>query len=205
MNSKRKAALIRGVGLCSLLVVALPASAHISVMHSVGGFEAGLMHPLTGLDHLLAMLAVGMWAAKNPRPAQWLLPVVFPLLMALGALAGISGLIVPGIEAGIAASVLVLGLCIALTVRMPVSASVGLVALFAAAHGYAHGVELPAGASGAWFSVGFLLATIGLHAVGFFATRSLSQMTSSKQANTVYRGIGAAIAMMGVYFFSTLA
>ncbi|MFZ6848932.1 HupE/UreJ family protein [Undibacterium sp. RuRC25W] len=204
MKTKRMTWLTKILGLCGLSLFALPASAHISVMHSVGGFEAGLMHPITGLDHLLAMIAVGMWAAKNQRSAQWVLPVVFPLMMAIGAIAGASGLVVPGVEAGIAASLLVLGLCIALMARLPVSVSAGLVGVFALAHGYAHGVELPSEAAGAWFGVGFLIATVGLHAVGFFATRSLQQIATSGRASVVYRGVGAAIAMSGMYFFSAL-
>ena len=145
MNIRRMKMLARFVGVAGLSLFALPASAHISVMHSGGGFQAGLLHPLTGLDHLLAMLAVGVWAAQNQRPAIWLLPVVFPLMMVVGALVGMSGILVPGIEAGIAASVLILGLCIALMVRLPVAQSGGLVAVFALAHGYAHGIELSFG------------------------------------------------------------
>ena len=205
MNIRRMKMLARFVGVAGLSLFALPASAHISVMHSVGGFQAGLLHPLTGFDHLLAMLAVGMWAAQNQRPAIGLLPVVFPLMMVVGALVGMSGILVPGIEAGIAASVLILGLCIALMVRLPVAQSGGLVAVFALAHGYAHGIELPVGASGVWFGVGFLISTVCLHATGLLASIYASRMLTRETTHKLHRAIGAVIALAGIYFAATFA
>ncbi|MFZ6863243.1 HupE/UreJ family protein [Undibacterium sp. Ji67W] len=205
MNTRSLKNLVKFAALCGLFLLALPASAHISVMHSVGGFQAGLLHPLTGLDHLLAMLAVGMWAAQNQRPAIWLLPLVFPLMMVAGALVGMSGVLVPGIEAGIAASVLILGLLIAFMVRLPVALSACLVAVFALAHGYAHGVELPAGTSGAWFGTGFLLSTAFLHVTGLFATLLANRIASRAVSLQLNRILGAGIALAGLYFSAALA
>ncbi|MDE2429530.1 MAG: HupE/UreJ family protein [Burkholderiales bacterium] len=188
------------IAVCLLCGLALPASAHVSVMHAVGGFQAGFIHPLTGLDHLLAMLAVGIWAAQYRRSVMWVLPVVFPLMMAVGAYlgvvfgAGAAGL--PGLEAGIAASVLILGLLIAFAVQLPVAASSVLVAVFALIHGYAHGVELPATGSALTYGIGFVLATALIHCAGIFAAnlpRALMRKRFSRVA-------GAGIAATGLFF-----
>ena len=130
-----------------------------SLLTASMSFSAGFHHPFSGLDHLLAMLAVGLWAAQNKRSALWVLPLLFPLMMLVGALLAFAGLVVPGAETGIAASVAVLGLLIAFAVRLPLSASSALVSLFALFHGYAHGTELPHGSSAAMYGLGFVLAT----------------------------------------------
>jgi urease accessory protein len=130
------------------------------------GLLAGFAHPLSGLDHMLAMVAVGLWAAQLGRPAIWLLPTVFPAVMALGAVLGIYGVALPGIEAGIIASVVALGSAVALRLRLSLVASAAVVGVFALFHGYAHGTELPASQSAVLYGVGFVLATMALHAVG---------------------------------------
>ena len=134
--------------------------------HSHMSFAQGLVHPLTGLDHILAMVAVGLWASQLGRPAIWLLPVTFPVVMAIGAAFGMSGRELPWLEIGIAGSVLVLGAAIALALRPSLIASAALIAFFALLHGYSHGLELPADVSGLNFGAGFVAATFALHATG---------------------------------------
>jgi urease accessory protein len=137
--------------------------------HSHIGVVAGLLHPFSGLDHLLAMVAVGLWAVQLGRPALWLLPLTFPVVMAVGAALGISGVSLPFVEVGILGSVLVLGAAVALAIRLPLPASVALIALFGLLHGFAHGAELPMGASALAYGAGFIAATLVLHAIGIAA------------------------------------
>jgi urease accessory protein len=147
------------------LLLAGPAWAHTGV-GDVGGFAAGLLHPFTGLDHMLAMIAVGMWGAQLGTPLIWLLPVTFPLVMALGGLLGGLGVPLPAVEPGIAASVLVLGALVAFALRPPAWVAAIVVGVFAIFHGYAHGAELPAGADALAYGLGFVIATGLLHLVG---------------------------------------
>lgn len=164
---RRRRSTALGSVICAIALVAgsVPAMAHDFGAEG-GGFLLGLAHPLVGLDHLLAMIAVGLWAAQIGRPALWLVPIAFPLGMAVGALAAVSGLELPAVEAGTAASVLTLGLLIALAVRVPIAGSLAVVAAFALFHGHAHGSELPAAASPILYGIGFILATGALHLVG---------------------------------------
>jgi len=150
---------------CAALALLLPApaAAHTG---DIGGFGAGFLHPLGGLDHILAMLAVGMWGAQLGAPALWVLPIAFPMVMALGGVAGIVGLPLPGVELGITLSVVVLGAMIAFDRRPPLWLAGLLVACFAVFHGYAHGVELPGQASAAPYSAGFVTATGLIHLAG---------------------------------------
>jgi urease accessory protein len=162
------------------------------------GFNDGFSHPFSGIDHLLAMLAVGLWAAQNKRSALWVLPLAFPLMMVAGALLAFSGLQLPAVETGIAASVAVLGLLIAFAVRMPLWASAGVVSIFALFHGYAHGSELPHGASALWYGVGFVAATALLHALGL----AIGLVAGQKMAAQAVRLGGVAIAAVGGYLLS---
>jgi urease accessory protein len=146
-----------------LLLVPTSAWAHTG---GIGGFGAGFLHPLGGLDHILAMLAVGMWGAQLGAPALWVLPIAFPMVMALGGVAGIVGLPLPGVELGITLSVVVLGAMIALDRRPPLWVAALLVGCFAVFHGYAHGVELPGQASAVPYSAGFVTATGLIHLTG---------------------------------------
>lgn len=161
------------------------------------GFAHGFAHPFGGLDHALAMVAVGLWAARLGRPALWLLPLTFVAVMLLGAGLGLAGVAVPSVEAGIAASVLALGALIALDVR-PRAASrlalaVAAVGLFALLHGHAHGTELPHAADPARYMAGFALATLALHGAGI----GLGVAMATRRERFV-RLAGAGIAAAGV-------
>lgn len=162
------------------------------------GFNDGFAHPFSGLDHLLAMLAVGLWAAQNKRSAPWVLPLAFPLMMVVGAVLAFSGLQMPGVETGVAASVAVLGLLIGFAIRMPVWASAGVVSVFALFHGYAHGSELPHGASALWYGVGFVTATALLHFLGL----AIGLVAGRKMAAQAVRLGGGAIAAVGGYLLA---
>lgn len=131
-----------------------------------GGFISGFTHPILGWDHVVAMVAVGMWGAFLGPPAMWLLPVVFPLVMAFGAALGIMGIPIPAVETGIAASAVVLGLLILFAAKLPLWAANVIVAVFAVFHGYAHGVELPEATNSFAYAAGFVFATGLLHLIG---------------------------------------
>ena len=148
-----------------LLLTSSPAFAH-SGEDVAGGLVGGFLHPIFGLDHVVAMVAVGMWGAFLGAPAIWLLPVVFPLVMAIGGAIGILGVPLPGVEIGIAVSAIVLGLMVALAARPPLWIAAVIVGAFAIFHGHAHGAELPPGADAAAFSIGFVAATGLLHLTG---------------------------------------
>jgi urease accessory protein len=169
-----------------------------SLMSASMSFGAGFSHPFSGVDHLLAMLAVGLWAAQNKRSAMWVLPLAFPLMMVVGALLAFSGLSIPAAETGIAASVAVLGLLIAFAVRMPLWASTVVVSLFAVFHGYAHGSELPHGSSAALYGIGFVLATALLHATGL----GIGLFAGKQMADKVVRIGGIGIAAVGAYLLA---
>jgi urease accessory protein len=146
-------------------LVGSPASAH-PIGPVGGGLAAGFEHPLFGPDHVAAMVAVGLWGAFLGPPAIWLLPVVFPLVMACGGVLGIVGVPLPGAEIGIAVSAIVLGLMVALAARPPLAVAAALVGAFAIFHGYAHGAELPPGTDAMAYSAGFVVATGLLHLAG---------------------------------------
>lgn len=153
--------------LLPLLALALPtlAHAHTGAGH-FHGFGDGVAHPIFGLDHLLAMVAVGLWAAQLGGRAVWAVPASFVAVMALGGILGMAGLQLPMVETGILTSVLLLGLLIAFAVRLPLWASASVVGFFALFHGFAHGAEMPETGSGYLYAAGFILATSALHAVG---------------------------------------
>jgi urease accessory protein len=160
------------------------------------GFVTGLLHPVSGLDHVLAMVAVGLWGAQLGAPAIWLLPVTFPLVMAFGGFLGLVGVPLPGVELGIATSAILLGAMVALQARPPVALAALLVAFFAVFHGHAHGTELPAGQSGLLYSVGFVAATGALHAVGI----SIGLAHRWAAGRIVLRAGGAAVSLAGIFF-----
>jgi urease accessory protein len=159
------------------------------------GFENGLSHPLTGLDHICAMVAVGLWAAQRGGRALWLVPATFVTLMVVGGVLGVGGIQIPFVEQGIAASVLVLGILIAAAVRLPVATSTAIVGMFAIFHGYAHGAEMPDTASGFAYGLGFVVATASLHLTGI----ALGIATQRFAPAQTVRYLGGAIAACGVY------
>jgi urease accessory protein len=179
-------------------VLATAAQAHPG--HSANEWTHGFLHPMIGWDHLLAMLAVGIWAtqlASTNRRALWAVPATFVSVMAIGALLGMSGLALAGVETGNAASVLVLGVLIAAAVRLPLPASMAIVGAFALLHGHAHGTEMPAAASSLTYGVGFMLATISLHAAGIGAALGAQKLLTSPKTLPL-RYAGAAIALCGL-------
>jgi urease accessory protein len=166
-----------------------------------GGFAGGFSHPLFGPDHVVAMVAVGLWGAFLGAPAIYVLPIVFPLVMAVGGVLGILGLALPGAEIAIAMSAVVLGLMVATAARPPLGAAAGIVGAFAIFHGYAHGAELPPGADAVAFSVGFVVATGLLHLAGI----ALGLTVRWPAGRASVRGVGAAIAAAGITFLWRLA
>jgi urease accessory protein len=160
------------------------------------GFLAGLAHPVSGLDHVLAMVAVGLWGAVLGAPAIWVLPVAFPLVMAFGGLMGLLGIPVPGVEVGIAISAIVLGAMVLAEVRPPLWLAAAIVACFAIFHGHAHGRELPEGASALLYSLGFIVATGLLHALGILVGVA-HRWAAGRQ---VVRAAGGGVAIAGLFF-----
>jgi urease accessory protein len=177
------------------LVCIPPAQAHVEQGQAVG-FVTGLEHPWSGLDHVLAMIAVGIWGAQLGNPALWILPVTFPMVMSLGAMMGLLGIPLPGIEIGIAVSAILLGTMILGEVCPNLLVAAVLVGFFAIFHGHAHGTELPPGQSGLLYSMGFVIATGCLHGIGI-ALGLVNRWPAGKLA---LRGTGAFIAAMGVFF-----
>ncbi|UVE17519.1 HupE/UreJ family protein [Pseudomonas sp. LS44] len=179
--------------LFSLALFLSPALAFAHPGHGDSGLAAGLAHPVFGLDHLLAMLAVGLWAAQQQGAARWALPSAFVASMLLGGLLGFEGLQLPFMETGIAASVLALGLLVALAVRPPLVLALMVTALFASAHGVAHGLELPALTSPWGYAAGFIAATAALHGAGYAVVRLLPQAAAPlvRLAGLASAGTGA--------------
>lgn len=182
------------------LLAASPALAHTGEGIS-GGFLSGLTHPIFGWDHVVAMVAVGLWGGILGRPAIWILPIVFPLVMAFGAALGITGINVPYIETGIALSGVVLGLLVVFLVRMPLPAAAVIVGLFAIFHGHAHGTELPDAANPVAYAVGFVIATGLLHLAGIL----FGMLMASEAGKWAVRAGGAVIALVGAAFLAGVA
>jgi len=145
--------------------VPVAASAHVGVGEA-HGFVHGFSHPLSGIDHVLAMVAVGLFAAHLGGRALWLVPLSFVSVMALAGIAGSVGIKLPFVEIGIGMSIVALGLAVALQLSVPTLVAMGLVGFFAIFHGYAHGIEMPQGVSGLFYGAGFICATTLLHAMG---------------------------------------
>lgn len=186
----------------ALLIAALlptPALAHDGT-GLAGGFTAGFTHPLSGPDHMLAMISVGLWGAFLGRPLVYVLPMIFPSLMAIGAGIGMAGIPLPPVEVGIAVSVLTLGLMILFAVRAPVWIACAIVAMFGLFHGYAHGVELPSAADPIGYSAGFVLCTGLLHLAGI----ALGLLKVSRAGTLALRGAGGVIALCGALFWTGL-
>jgi len=187
--------------LMSLAAAALALGCSASVQAHAGhgvadGFLSGFVHPLLGWDHLVAMVAVGLWGVFLRAPAIWLLPVVFPLVMAFGAALGVLGMPLPAVEVGIALSGVVLGLLVAFSVRMPLAMAAVVVGIFAIFHGHAHGTELPDAVNPFAYALGFVLATGLLHLGGI----AFSLLIRWPVGIWLVRAAGLAVAAVGTVF-----
>jgi len=181
--------------IATALLFASPAQAHDGT-GLAGGFIAGVLHPLAGLDHMLAMISVGLWGAFLGRPLVYALPMLFPAAMAVGGALGMAGIGFPPVELGIAVSVVTLGAMILFAVRAPVVVACVIVGIFALFHGYAHGAELPSAADPVGYSAGFVLSTGVLHLVGI----AFGLLRTVPAGTVALRAAGGAIALSGAWF-----
>ncbi|MBP1853555.1 urease accessory protein [Rhizobium halophytocola] len=184
----------------AMMAVLLPGLAEAHALGGpMGGFGSGFEHPLAGFDHLLAMLAVGLWGAQMGGRSVWILPATFPLIMCVGGIAGMFGLIPdPTIRLAIALSQIVLGGVIALRWRAPEWIAVALVAIFAVFHGYPHGQMTLRASDPAAFTVGFVVSTGVIHIAGIGIGYALGRVMDGK----LVQGLGAAIVASGLYFLT---
>ena len=179
--------------MASMALGGTSALAHTGLEHAVS-FTAGFQHPWTGLDHLLAMVAVGLWAGLNGGRALWVWPAAFVGIMIAGSALGMTGVALPMVEPGILASVIVLGLLVLSGLRVPVVAGAVLIAAFAVLHGHAHGAELPAESAAISYIAGFALATAALHAIGL----GIARLARNDWGRSLVRASGAVVALVGV-------
>lgn len=184
----------RLLAVAALAASATPVFAHTGAAPHTHGLLAGLAHPLGGVDHVLAMVAVGLWAGLVGGRAALAWPAAFVTAMAVAAMAGMAGLDLPFAEIAIATSVVALGLAVALGVRVPVVAGAAACGLFAVAHGWTHGAEMPADAAGLAYGAGFVVATAALHAVGL----GLAAVSQRHLSPRVTRLAGSTVALAGV-------
>ena len=191
-----KNAIVRSWLTAGAMLLSIHAAAAHTGQDTVFGFQTGFLHPISGLDHLVAMVAVGLWGAQLGAPAIWILPITFPLVMAMGGVLGVIGVPIPFVETVIALSAIGLGLVVALRLRPPLWAAAVLVAVFAVFHGYAHGRELPGAADPVGYGVGFVVATGLLHLAGIL----IGTATRLPLGAQAVRACGAAIACAGVFF-----
>lgn len=192
---------LRQAAFWAALFCAMPALAHTTTSDLTGGFFTGFLHPVLGLDHVVAMVGVGLWGAFLGMPAIWVLPVVFPLVMAFGGVLGVAGVPLPGVEVAIALSAIVIGGAVAFAVRPPLAVAALVVGLFAIFHGHAHGTELPEAANPVAFSLGFVIATGLLHLCGI----AFGGLTHWKGGTVAVRAGGVGIALIGfAYLFGWL-
>jgi urease accessory protein len=173
------------------------AYAHAQVGEATG-FATGFLHPLTGLDHIIAMVAVGLWGAQLGAPAIWMLPLTFPMVMAFGGFLGLVGFPVPYVEIGIALSGVLLGAAVMTESKPPLWIAATLIAVFAICHGHAHGAELPPGTSGLTYSIGFVVGTGLLHACGI----GIGTIHRWSYGRLALRTLGGLISMGGVFFLA---
>ena len=193
----RHATLIAAIGLS--LMPAHPALAHTG--SNLGGWATGFLHPISGLDHVVAMIAVGLWGGILGAPALWTLPILFPMAMAVAGAAGAAAIPLPGVEIGIALSGVVLGLMVLFALRPPLWIAMALVGVFAVFHGHAHGTELPSSANPIAYAAGFVIATGLLHIAGI----GIGMLARWPAGRIAVRGAGAAIALAGGAFLTGLA
>jgi len=187
---------IRWIALLFALMFCTQSALAHPVKGQAVGFLTGFLHPISGLDHVLAMVAVGLWGAQLGAPAIWLLPVAFPIVMAFGGMLGLMGVPLPGTEIGIAASAIMLGALVMFEIRPPLAVAGLVVSFFAIFHGHAHGSELPPGQDALLFSIGFVIATGCLHAVGI----SIGLIHKWPWGQRALRVAGASVAIAGLFF-----
>lgn len=164
----------------------------------VGGLLSGLSHPVSGWDHVLAMIAVGLWGALLGAPAIWILPIAFPMAMAAGGMLGLLGIPLPSVEIGIAGSSIVLGLFVLADRRVSLAVAIPIVMAFAVFHGHAHGTELAPGANAVLYSLGFVIATGLLHAFGI----AIGTVERLPRGRTIVRALGGGVLLGGTYFLA---
>ena len=184
--------------LAFLLLSSESASAHILEGDAAGGFISGFEHPISGLDHIVAMVSVGLWGAQLGAPAIWLLPVTFPIVMAFGGMLGLMGVPLPGTEVGIALSAVALGAVVATEARPPLWVAALLVGFFAIFHGHSHGTEIPPDQNGVLYSVGFVIATGLLHLTGI----AIGLIHRWPSGQMILRLGGAGVAAAGGWFLA---
>ncbi|HSK41222.1 MAG TPA: HupE/UreJ family protein [Arenibaculum sp.] len=194
----RRAVLPAALVLAAVSGLPAAALAHTGAVTGGAGFIAGFAHPLFGLDHLLAMFAVGLWAAQLGGRALWAVPASFVGAMVLAGAAAMAGAALPAVELGILGSVVVLGLLVALQPRLPLAAATLVVAAFAAFHGHAHGSEMPIAADPVLYGIGFALATAFLHGVGVAAVLGLRRTLAGERGSLAARGAGFVIGGTGL-------
>jgi urease accessory protein len=192
-NARRQLAL-----LCVLLLWSHSAAAHILEGDAAGGFISGFEHPISGLDHIVAMVSVGLWGAQLGAPAIWLLPVTFPMVMAFGGMLGLMGVPLPYTEIGIAVSAIALGAVVAAEARPPLWVAAVLVGFFAIFHGHSHGTEIPPDENGVLYSVGFVVATGLLHLAGI----GIGLIHRWHSGRMILRLGGAGVAAAGGWFLA---
>lgn len=202
MKNARAAALVAAPLLA--LLAATPALAHVGghgAFGAVGGFASGFSHPFLGADHVAAMVAVGLWGALLGGRAVWMLPVAFPLMMALGGAMGAAGMGLPAVELGIAASAIVIGLAVAFAAPAPLWITLVVVGVFAIFHGHAHGTEMPLAVDPMAYAVGFVIGTGILHLIGI----GIGLAAKWPSGRLAVRAGGGAIALAGVAFLTGAA
>lgn len=197
---KRSHSATAAAGLALLALLPINAVAHVGhgTMGS-GGFLDGFLHPITGFDHMAAMVAVGLWGAQLGRPAIWALPVTFPLVMAIGSFVGVIGLPLPGAVIGVALSGVALGLAVAFALRPPLWVAAVVIAVFAIFHGHTHGTAVPLSGVPLAFGSGFVLATGLLHLCGII----IGLMIRWPLGSRLIRLGGAVVAATGIFFLAT--
>ena len=180
----------------TVLLAASAAQAHVGV-GDTSGFVHGFAHPLGGIDHILAMVAIGLFAAQRGGRALWLVPLSFVSMMIVGGVFGMAGVALPFVEIGIGLSIVVLGIAVALSLDLPIAAAMALVGLFAIFHGHAHGAEMPETGSGLEYGLGFVLATVSLHAIGIGLGMQIGRM-SRLYGRRILQAMGSVMALTGV-------
>ena len=196
MNTKQFVHFVFTAIAAAFVVTCVPAIAHAHTgVDPVHDLLHGLEHPLSGFDHLCAMLAVGIWATQLGGRSIGVMPAAFIVALAIGVALGMDGVSLPYVEPGIALSVVILGVLVATAAWLPLGVSVAIVSLFALVHGYAHGAETPATASGVFHATGFLVATVCLLAVGVGFGRLMQRQDHAR----FVRAIGVAVMLCGIF------